>query len=122
MLFNSFRFLEFFCVVYALYVVLHTRWQNRLLLAASYYFYACWDPRFLALILTSTLIDYGCGLGMGATGRPRLRRALMLASLGSNLGILFFFKYFNFFTENLHALLAGLGVGVDPRFLSVALP
>jgi alginate O-acetyltransferase complex protein AlgI len=123
MLFNTFKFLYFFLVVYALYLVLNRRGQNRLLLAASYYFYGCWDPRFLALILTSTLIDYGCGRGMGASaGRPPRRKAFMLASLCSNLGILFVFKYFNFFTESLHALLASLGVGVDPRVLSIALP
>lgn len=123
MLFNSFKFLYFFAVVYALYLVLDRRWQNRLLLVASYYFYGCWDRRFLLLILTSTVIDYACGRGMGAAAdRPGLRKTLMRVSLASNLGILFVFKYFNFFTESLHALLASMGIGVDPRIISVALP
>ncbi|MHC5542222.1 MBOAT family O-acyltransferase, partial [Singulisphaera rosea] len=123
MLFNSFKFLYFFAAVYALYLILDKRWQNRLLLVASYYFYGCWDRRFLLLILTSTVIDYACGRGMGAAGdRPGLRKTLMRVSLASNLGILFVFKYFNFFTESLHTLLMSMGIGVDPRIISVALP
>ncbi len=69
MLFNSFQFVNFFALVYGLYLVLSHRNQNRLLLVASYYFYGCWDERFLALILLTTAVDYACGLGMRAAGQ-----------------------------------------------------
>src|SRR4051794_15184382 len=122
MLFNSFKFLYFFALVYGLYLVLDRKAQNRLLLTASYYFYGCWDKRFLLLILASTVVDFGCGLGMREPAGPRRRRAFLLASLGMNLGVLLVFKYFNFFAEGLRALLAALGVATDPRIVALALP
>ena len=76
MVFNSFAFAYFFIIVFALYWAIG-RWhraQNALLLAAGYFFYGCWDWRFLSLLILSTTIDYGCGLAVarvGARGRGR---------------------------------------------------
>ncbi len=64
MLFNTFHFAYFFAILFPLYWILPHRPQNLLLLAAGYYFYACWDPRFLALLVLSTVMDYGCGLAV----------------------------------------------------------
>ena len=64
MLFNSLQFAVFFIIVYALYLLLNHRWQNRMLLLASYVFYGAWDWRFLSLIFASTVLDYFCGLGI----------------------------------------------------------
>src|SRR5215208_6682904 len=97
MVFNSLHFVWFFVIVYALYRVLPHRAQNWLLLAASYYFYAAWDWRFLGLLIASTLVDYTCALALDRSESPRRRRALLCLSLGFNLTLLGFFKYFNFF-------------------------
>ena len=122
MVFNSLHFVWFFVVVYAAYRLLPHRGQNWLLLAASYYFYAAWDWRFLALLLGSTVVDYGCALAIDASERPARRRALLWISLGFNLTVLAFFKYFNFFADNVHAIFGALGWQVDFVTLRVLLP
>jgi alginate O-acetyltransferase complex protein AlgI len=120
--FNSLQFLWFFVVVYALYRVLPHRGQNWLLLAASYYFYAAWDVRFLSLLVGSTLVDYTCGRILGRLEDQSRRRLVMWLSIGFNLTLLGFFKYFNFFAENLHALFQAVGWRVDFVTLRVLLP
>jgi alginate O-acetyltransferase complex protein AlgI len=122
MVFNSLHFAWFFLVVYALYRLLPHRGQNWLLLIASYYFYAAWDYRFVALLAASTLVDYTCGLVLGRMTNERRRRLVMWLSIGFNLTMLGFFKYFNFFADNLHALLAAMGWQLDFVTLRVLLP
>jgi alginate O-acetyltransferase complex protein AlgI len=123
MVFNSLVFLLFFLVVYALYRVLPHRGQNLLLLVSSYFFYGWWDWRFLSLIFISTLVDYWAGLAIaGAGGDVRRRRFALWVSLLTNLGFLGFFKYFNFFADNLVVLLQGLGLEAAPRHLNIILP
>ena len=122
MVFNSVQFVAFFLVVYALYRVLPHRAQNYLLLVASYYFYAAWDWRFLGLLIASTLVDYTCGLYIASHESHRRRKTALLASLTFNLSMLAFFKYFNFFAENLQALFALFGWRADFFTLHVLLP
>ena len=130
MVFNSLHFVWFFLVVYALYRLLPVvcaverahRGQNWLLLIGSYYFYAAWDYRFLALLAASTLVDYSCGLVLGRLTDQRRRRWVMGLSIGFNLAMLGFFKYFNFFADNLHALFAAVGWQMDFVTLRVLLP
>ena len=98
------------------------RAQNWLLLVASYYFYAAWDWRFLGLLIASTLVDYSCARALGRTDSPATRRALLVLSLGFNLTLLGFFKYFNFFADNLHAVFGALGWRLDFVTLRVLLP
>ncbi|MEP6594097.1 MAG: MBOAT family protein, partial [Acidobacteriota bacterium] len=112
----------FFVVVYAAYRVLPHRAQNWLLLVASYYFYASWDWRFLGLLVASTIVDFSCALALDRAASPRRRRLLLAASLGFNLTMLGFFKYFNFFADNLHALAGSLGWHLDFFTLRVLLP
>src|SRR6478672_1166709 len=122
MVFNSLQFVWFFLIVYALYRVLPHRGQNWLLLIASYYFYAAWDYRFVALLAASTIVDYTCGRVLGSmTDQPR-RRAVMWISIGFNLTMLGFFKYFNFFAANLQTLFAAIGWRLDFVTLHVLLP
>lgn len=110
MLFTQIEFFIFFaCVMLGLVVIRHHRSQKLMLLAASYYFYAYWDWRFLSLILISTCIDFFIGQRLKVTEAPRARKALLITSLVSNLGILGFFKYFNFFIESFAAILEPLG-------------
>ena len=122
MVFNSLHFLWFFVVVYALYRLLPHRAQNWLLLVASYYFYASWDWRFLGLLLASTIVDYSCGRLIEASPGPRRRKTLLCLSLGFNLTLLGFFKYFNFFADNLHGVFGALGWQLDFVTLRVLLP
>ncbi len=122
MVFNSLHFVWFFVAVYALYRVLPHRAQNWLLLVSSYYFYAAWDWRFLVLLIGSTVVDYSCGLALGTVEAPRRRRLILVASITFNLTLLGFFKYFNFFADNLHALFGSLGWRVDFVTLRVLLP
>jgi D-alanyl-lipoteichoic acid acyltransferase DltB (MBOAT superfamily) len=93
-----------------------------LLLAASYYFYACWRPEYLILIVASTLVDYWAGISMGRTKNKIRRRKYLLFSLVCNLGILFTFKYFNFINESLRSAMDTLGFSYRVPSLNVLLP
>jgi D-alanyl-lipoteichoic acid acyltransferase DltB (MBOAT superfamily) len=121
MLFNSLEFLLFFAVVLAAYRLPH-RGQNFFLLAASYFFYASWDWRFLSLIVLSTAVDFYCGRRIHTASSLRTRRRLLLVSLGVNLGMLGVFKYFNFFADSLAVLLSSLGMQADRVTLDIVLP
>jgi alginate O-acetyltransferase complex protein AlgI len=122
MLFNSIQFVAFFLVVYALYVILAHRWQNALLLAASYVFYGSWDWRFLGLMLFSTTMDYSFGLVLNRLQEHSRRKRILIVSIAVNLGVLFVFKYFNFFAANLDRLLSLFALHLDMRILNVVLP
>src|SRR5690606_30057744 len=74
--------------------------RKMLLLVASYYFYAYWDLRFTGLLIISTLWDFGIGRLLGVTNAKPMRRVLLIASLAGNLGLLGFFKYYNFFVDS----------------------
>jgi D-alanyl-lipoteichoic acid acyltransferase DltB (MBOAT superfamily) len=120
-LFNSFIFWIFFPIVFAIYAVLGHRWQNRALLVASYVFYGWWDPRFLTLILLSTVVDYFAGQKLESC-EPGSRKRWLLLSLVTNLGVLAAFKYFGFFSESARALLELLGLTVQAWELEIVLP
>ena len=122
MLFNSFEFLVFLGVVLALCFSAPFRLRWALLLGASYYFYAAWRPEYLALILISTGVDYFVGLGLGRSERESARRGLLGLSLAANLGLLFAFKYYNFFAASAADLLSRAGMGYLAPHLDVLLP
>ena len=122
MLFNSLTFFLFFGVVFLLYLVLPHRGQNRLLLAASYLFYGAWDWRFLFLLMFTTTTDFLFARAIGASDSPRTRKGWVGASVVLDLGILGFFKYFNFFVDSFAALLEGLGLHSSLPVLRIVLP
>jgi D-alanyl-lipoteichoic acid acyltransferase DltB (MBOAT superfamily) len=125
MLFNSIDFAVFLPVVFALYWLIpgdRVRLQNTLLLAASYFFYGWWDWRFLSLILVSTAADYLVGRALAAVNGAPGRKALLWASLLVNLGLLGFFKYANFFLENVVAAFSFFGAPINPGLLEIVLP
>jgi alginate O-acetyltransferase complex protein AlgI len=119
-IFHSLDFVVFFVVVVAIYWRLRRRAQNVLLLVASYVFYGYVHPWFLTLIAASTAIDYASARGMERW--PARKRQFMTLSIVSNFGMLGFFKYFNFFADNVHAALAALGMDVGVPVLRVLLP
>ncbi len=120
MIFHSLDFVFFFVATVAVYWLLPHRAQNVFLLAASYFFYGYVHPWFLILIATSTLVDYCAARGMEAW--PAYRRRFLWLSIVSNFGMLGFFKYFNFFVENVHAVLASIGITIGEPALRIVLP
>ena len=124
MSFNSATYAGFLALVFCLYWALARRPTARhlLLLGASYAFYAHWDPRFLALIVFSTVLDWTVGRRLARSEARRVRRRWLLASLVGNLGVLGFFKYFDFFSGQAAALLEPLGLAADPLTLDLLLP
>ena len=105
MLFNTINYWIFFAVVLIGFYSLPFRYGKIFVLFASYYFYASWNPRLIVLILASTLVDYTLGLAL-ETAAPARRKKLLLLSLVLNLGLLGFFKYYNFFAGSLATLLS----------------
>jgi len=122
MLFNSFVFWIFFVVVIILYRLLPHYWQNRMLLVASYVFYGYWDYRYLSLIFISTVIDYFVAIGLQGSDNSSQRKRLLTVSICANLGMLGFFKYYNFFTSEMAELLAHIGMPVSMPVLNIVLP
>ena len=122
MLFNSLVFWIFFAIVLALYRFLPHTQQNRMLLVASYVFYGYWDYRFLSLLLVSTLVDYFVAHWIDGSRTQTRKRNILLISIVANLGLLGFFKYYNFFSRELSVALEGIGLSVPLPFLDVVLP
>ena len=118
MLFNTFDYWLFFFVVVALFYSVPFRVGKVIVLLASYFFYSCWDVRFLILILISTVVDYTLGILLGSPGIPR-KKLLLVTSLIVNLGLLGFFKYYNFFASSLAEL---LHLGPTSLVLRIILP
>ena len=122
MLFNTIEFGLFFALVWLIYTRLPWRAQNTFLLVASYAFYAAWDYRFLALIFISTAVDFYVGKVLHRTTSDRRRKHILYWSVLFNLGFLGFFKYFNFFAENLQTLLTAWGFHPSLSTLQIVLP
>src|SRR4029453_5649870 len=104
MLFNSFQYWIFFLIVAALFYSISFRFGKVLLVLASYVFYMWWDPRFFVFFLTSTFVDFYLGILLETATGGR-KKFLLIVSLVVNLGILGFFKYYDFFAGSLAALL-----------------
>jgi alginate O-acetyltransferase complex protein AlgI len=121
-LFQSLQFAVFFVIVYSLYVFLPFRWQNKMLLVASYVFYGAWDWRYLSLILLSTATDYMCGIGITASKNKAAAKRFVTLSIVVNLSLLGVFKYFDFFSTNFQVLMGNFGLHFNPFLLDVALP
>ena len=120
MIFNSLEFFIFLPLVLAAYYALNLRGQNVLLLVASYFFYGWWDWRFLSLLLISTVVDYAVGLAIAR--QPARKRGWLMLSMTANLGLLGFFKYFNFFVDSAAALLMAMGFEPHLPVLRIILP
>jgi alginate O-acetyltransferase complex protein AlgI len=126
MLFNSLDFAVFLPIVFIIYWFVlnkNVKTQNLWLLFASYFFYGWWDPRFLVLIFMSTLIDYVVGKELGKTSNISYRKQLVRTSIIANIGLLAFFKYFNFFVENFQTAFTFFGGEISSSYsLNIILP
>jgi D-alanyl-lipoteichoic acid acyltransferase DltB (MBOAT superfamily) len=125
MLFHTVIYAVFLPTVWLVYLLagrISLRAQNFVLLVASYFFYGWWDWRFLGLIFVSSLVDYIVGISLDATRTPRTRRFVLLASLAVNLGILGFFKYYDFFISSLTDAATAAGIDVQAPVLRIILP
>lgn len=124
MLFNSFEFFLFLPLVFALYWFVFNqslKWQNALILVASYFFYGWWSWAFMGLLMLSTALDYAYGFWVASPNRKKAKLFLWLSIL-NNLGILAVFKYYNFFALQFQEGLTLLGLHTNPVLLQVALP
>jgi alginate O-acetyltransferase complex protein AlgI len=125
MYFNSLSFAVFLPVVFVLYWFVtnrNLRLQNALLLVASYFFYSCWDYRFLLLLVFSTFLDYYTGIKMYESRTKKIRTFWFWLSVCTNVGFLGFFKYYNFFAASFARALSEVGIHSDPWVLNVILP
>ena len=123
MTFTSLTFLLFFPLVFFLYWQKpEQRWQNSLLVFASYFFYGWWDYRFCALMMLSSLVDYFIGIAIHSTEDKRKQRSYLVFSLFCNIGLLAYFKYYNFFCDSLATFLSEFGWEVHPVIAGVILP
>lgn len=125
MLFNSLDFAVFLPIVFVLYwfvVGKNIRNQNILIVLASYVFYGWWDWRFLSLILFSTVVDYTIGIRLGKVEKQNTRKLLLWTSLLVNLGLLGFFKYYNFFVDNFITAFSFFGQDFKASTLRIVLP
>ena len=125
MLFNSVDFALFFPLVFTLYWLIPNNkiaLQNLLLTIASYIFYGWWDWKFLFLIFISTVADFTIGNKIVKTSSEKNKKLLLLSSLLINLGVLGFFKYFNFFIENFKQAYSFLGFDFTGPTLNIVIP
>ena len=125
MFFNSLHFAIFLPIIFILYWFVFNKnksWQNSLLIIASYYFYACWDWRFLFLLVFSTLLDYFSGIQIEKSKSVKESKFWFWLSVLINLGFLGVFKYYNFFAISFTELINGFGFQVNPLLIKVILP
>jgi D-alanyl-lipoteichoic acid acyltransferase DltB (MBOAT superfamily) len=125
MLFNSIAFLIFLPITFIIYwfVVNKTlKLQNFFILLASYVFYGSWDWRFLSLIIISSITDYLLGLKIHQSESSSKRKTYLIISLVINIGVLGFFKYYNFFVDSFIDLFELFGISLNPSTLSILLP
>lgn len=114
MVFNSFSYLLFFPIVSIIYFLLPGKARNLWLLISSYFFYFCADIRYVYLLLAITMLSYGSGIvleKLKTRGNPKFRKGILITTVILNLGILGYFKYANFFLQNLNRVAASLHSG-----------
>ena len=125
MFFNSLQFAIFLPIVFIFYWFFANKsrkYQNFILILASYYFYSCWDWRFLFLLVFSTLLDYFSAIKIEGSQTKSSKKFWLWLCISINLGFLGVFKYYNFFAESFAELLNGFGFHTSPVLLNLILP
>ena len=122
MLFNSFAFAIFLPIVFILYWCLPYKYRWAFMLVASYYFYMSWNAKYVVLILFTTCISYGAAILLERQDSKKKKKAILGASATLCLGVLFFFKYFNFVSESITGVLRLFSIPMSPVTLNLLLP
>ena len=122
MLFNSIPFLVFLPIVFVAVALAPLRWRKRILLVASYYFYGSWDWRFLTLIFATSAVDFAVARALMEQSDVARRKRLLMISVCFDLGVLGFFKYYNFFVDTALSTISALGLHASASTLSIILP
>ena len=125
MLFNSLGYLFFLPIVFLIYWFLNNKklqYQNIFLLIVSYYFYSCWDWRFLFLLIFSTALDYFTAIKMFESKTDKMKKVWFWLSIFINLGFLGVFKYYNFFADSFTEALSNIGLQANFWTIQVILP
>lgn len=122
MLFNSFKFMLFLPVVFCLYWIIPNKVRWVLLLISSYYFYMSWNVKYVFLILATTIISYVCGILLKRTDEIKKKRVILGVSIVICIGILFVFKYFNFFMNTINEVCSLFAISLHPMTLKIVLP
>ena len=123
MLFNSLQFLVFFPVVVIVYFLIPSKIRYLWLLACSYYFYMCWNPKYVLLLLASTAVTYLAGLFLERwSDSPKRKKWVLAICLLINFGILFVFKYANFAIQTIEKLLGLVHITVPEVTIRLLLP
>lgn len=122
MLFNSLAFMLFLPIVFIHYWILPHRFRWTLLLVSSYYFYMSWNPKYVVLILFTTIVSFTAGIMMEKHQNSKYKKIILIIAALLCLGVLFFFKYFNFVSESISALLGNFAIKLNPITISLFLP
>ena len=122
MLFNSISFAIFLPIVFTLYWILPHKYRCGLLLIASYYFYISWNPKYIVLILSTTAVSYFAGILIEKKADAIYRKCILIGTAIFCLGVVFFFKYFNFFGETITAILRLFSIQLHPITSTLLLP
>jgi D-alanyl-lipoteichoic acid acyltransferase DltB (MBOAT superfamily) len=122
MIFTQWPFAVFALIFFPLYFLTRGIQRTTITLLASYIFYSWWDWRFLSLLILTTLVDYVAALRIDDVKNKKERTRWIVVSMGANLIVLGFFKYFNFFIESMAALLTWAGINYSLPILNIVLP
>ena len=122
MLFNSIQFIYFFPIVVLLYFLSPYKWRWLILLISSYYFYMSWNINYVFLILFTTIISYGSAIFIEKSQTEKEKKIYLFVSVTASLGVLFFYKYFNFFGASLNELFSSFQSDVKIPYIELLLP
>ena len=121
MLFNSYSFMLFFPIVLIIYFLIPAKVKYIWLLIASYFFYMCWNMKYILLILISTLITWGSSLLM-ENRQIKIKKQIVAICIIANMGILAFFKYFEFILDNINTVIKSMGLQIINNPFDIVLP
>ncbi len=122
MLFNSYAYAIFLPIVFALYWLIADKYRWILLLIASYYFYMSWNPKYVVLILGTTFVSYEAARLIENTESKKKKKQYLVATAVVCMGVLFLFKYFNFFSKNFVDFVGLFSLKLHPVTLKLVLP
>jgi D-alanyl-lipoteichoic acid acyltransferase DltB (MBOAT superfamily) len=122
MLFNSSQFVFFFMIIFILYFAIPIKFRNIVLLIGSYYFYMCWKPEIVIVLIAYTLVNYYAGIKIDKTNDNSIKKRYLYGSMSFSVGMLLLFKYFNFFNDSLRSAFKYFNIFYGIPYLDVVVP